>query len=155
MIVARLLSRALQWPSLVLATFVGLALGEAPAATSLVITKALALAPNERVFAYSRVSPDGQYLAYASHVVAPTEGQPKLVQRVVNLAASKVVFSEAGIDGYFATDSRRLVFLSQAGGKSRVAIRNLAAATTTYDVAPSGLGDYFSWGTDGGCPNNC
>ena len=107
--------------------------------------KIYALKPNEGVFAYARISPNGKYLAYASQM--PNLGGRGITQTetVVDLKDQKVLFSEAGIDGYFSNDNERLIFLSFASGGSNVAIRHTSTGQVSRNVAPVRLGDYFSW----------
>src|SRR6185436_5236352 len=42
-------------------------------------------------------------------------------------------------------DNERFIFLSFEGRASSVAIRHQGTGAVTRDVAPVGLGDYFSW----------
>jgi hypothetical protein len=72
------------------------------------------LSANEGVFAYSRISPDGNVLAYASE----TRGGRQRTIRVVDLRTREVVFTEPGIDAYWSTDGTRMIWLSQAGGRT-------------------------------------
>jgi hypothetical protein len=104
-----------------------------------------ALAPQEGVFAYSRISPDGQRLAYASEV-----GERHRTITVVDLPTERVLFREAGIDAYWSRDGQRLIFLSQQDGVARVSIRHQDSGAIARDVAPVNLGDYYSWGVRDG-----
>jgi hypothetical protein len=105
--------------------------------------RAYALAPSEGVFAYSRISTDGKTLAYASET--RSGGALARTITVVDLASGKVVFSQPGIDAYFSNDGRRMIYLaSNPGRASDVAIRH-QSGQITRNVAPAGLGDYFSW----------
>lgn len=106
--------------------------------------RAYALAPSEGVFAYSRISPDGKLLAYASETPSGPNRPPAQTITVVQLASGKVLFTEPGIDAYWSNDGRRMIYLSFAatGG---VAIRHQETGQIARDVAPSQLGDYFSW----------
>ena len=101
------------------------------------------LSANEGVFAYSRISPDGRFLAYASE---PRRGGGSRVINVVDLNDRRVVFSESGIDAYWSNDGTRMIYLSFSGNRSRVSIRHHATGAITRDVAPDSLGDYYSWG---------
>jgi len=103
------------------------------------------LKPGEGVFAYARISPNGRYLAYSSQMPNPSGRGVTQTETIVDLTDEKVVFDEPGIDGYFSNDNDRLIFLSQAGRRSSVTIRHQATGAVTRDVAPVGLGDYFSW----------
>jgi hypothetical protein len=101
-------------------------------------TRVYELKPKEGVFAYARISPDGNTLAYAS------EGSRSNTVTVVDLPTKKVLFTEAGIDAYFSTDGERMIYLSQRSG-ANVTIRNMQTGALTRSVAPVALGDYFSW----------
>jgi hypothetical protein len=104
-------------------------------------TKVYELKPSEGVFAYSRISPDGRFLAYASEGL--TNGR---IATVVELATKKVLYTDRGIDPYFSHDGKRMIYLAQpAGGRSSVVIRHHDTGALTRDVAPTGLGDYYSW----------
>jgi hypothetical protein len=106
-------------------------------------TRVYPLSPGEGVFAYSRISPSGRFLAYASEM-RNAAGLMSTTQTVVDLETQEVIFSEPGIDAYWSLDGGRMIYLSQArqGG---VTIRHHATGALTRDVAPSSLGDYFSW----------
>jgi hypothetical protein len=103
------------------------------------------LSPNEGVFAYSRISPDGNVLAYASE----TRGGRQRTIRVVDLRTREVVFTEPGIDAYWSTDGTRMIWLSQAGG-SNVSVRHHDTGEISRRIAPVALGDYYSWGVRDG-----
>jgi hypothetical protein len=107
--------------------------------------KLFALKSNETVFAYARISPNGRYLAYASQLPIGSSRGVTQTETVVDLKDQKIVFEEAGIDGYFSNDNERMIFLSYARGSSSVAMHNLKTGTVTRNVAPVSLGDYFSW----------
>lgn len=100
----------------------------------------------EGVFAYSRISPDGRYLAYAaeSRDIVSGTGRAQTVT-VVDLADSTVLFRELGIDAYWSLDDERIIYLSFADPTNRVAIWHRVTGAITRDVAPASLGDYFSW----------
>jgi hypothetical protein len=104
--------------------------------------RVLQLKPEEGVFAYARISPDGRTLAYASEYRS-RNGVTQTVT-VVDLKDKKVLFTEAGIDAYWSNDGQRMIYLSFArdGG---VTMRNHVTGKITRDVAPVNLGDYFSW----------
>ena len=127
-----------------LAACSGDAYGNAVEATSAAVDfqRVYPLAPSEGVFAYSRISPDGKTLAYASET--RTGGRLERVVTVVDLATKKVTFTEPGIDAYFSNDNQRMIYLAQ-GGNSSVVIRHQNTGQLTRNVAPVGLGDYFSW----------
>ena len=121
------------------------ALQGARPASGPVFDRVLPLAANEGVFAYARISPDGRFLAYASEMPDPV--QPRVVrttQTVVDLATKQRLFAEPGIDAYWSLDGERIIFLAQ-GGRSSVTIRHHQDGALVRDVAPVGLGDYFSW----------
>ncbi len=122
-------------------------LAAAPA-RAVTFEQVLALSPGEGVFAYARISPDGRTLAYASET-ARGFGVARTVT-VVDLATRRVLFTEPGIDAYWSTDGARMIYLSQSAGRPSVAIRHHATGEITRDVAPVGLGDYFSWARDNG-----
>src|SRR5688572_16741078 len=56
-----------------------------------------ALKTNETVFAYSRISPDGRFLAYASEARRPGRQGPLRTINVVDLSNGSVLFEEPGI----------------------------------------------------------
>jgi WD40-like Beta Propeller Repeat len=105
-------------------------------------TRILGLAPEEGVFAYARISPDGQNLVYASEVNNPAGPGRLRAVTIVDLASRKTLFTERGIDAYWSPDGQRIIY----SGPTSVSIRNFATGEITRDVAPPGLGDYYSWG---------
>ena len=109
------------------------------------------LQPSEGVFAYARISPDGRFLAYASEMPTPNGRGITQTVTVVELETKRVVFTEPGIDAYWSNDGTRMIYLSRGGGRrSSVAIRHHDTGAIARDVAPVGLGDYFSWAVDNG-----
>ena len=108
-------------------------------AASVRYEKVYPLQSGEGVFAYARISPDGRTLAYASMT------SNRMIQTVVDLPASKVLFTDPGIDAYWSLDGRRMIYLAQSGAGGGVTIRHHASGELVRNVAPSGLGDYFSW----------
>lgn len=114
-------------------------------------SRILSLRPEEGVFAYSRISPDGRHLAYASETRRPDDPSA-LVQtvRVVELPRQNLVFSEAGIDAYWSPDGERLIFLSFKDGGRSITIWHKRDGRLSRDVVPPVLGDYYSWGSSGG-----
>lgn len=109
-----------------------------------------ALGPAEGVFAYSRISPNGHYLAYAAEA---REGSTRNLERtvtLVDLRTKKVLFSDAGIDAYFSPDGERMIYYQGGEGRSAVAIRHTRTGAITRNVAPTSLGDYYSWGVRDG-----
>jgi hypothetical protein len=114
------------------------------------MTRVYPLAADEGVFAYARISPDGQLLAYASER-KHTPGQIGVERTVtvVDLRSRNVVFRELGVDAYWSPEGRRLIFLSEKDGLARVSIRRIGG-DIVREVAPVDLGGYFSWGTRNG-----
>ena len=107
--------------------------------------KVFPLKANEGVFAYARISPNGRFLTYASETPSLTGRGITQTETVVDLKDQSVVFSEPGIDGYFSNDNERMIFLSFAPGRSGVTMWHQRTGAVTRNVAPQGLGDYFSW----------
>jgi hypothetical protein len=111
------------------------------------------LKSEEGVFAYARISPDGQTLAYASIMPDPERraaaGLPRqpsrTTQTVVDLKTGNVQFAEAGIDAYWSLDGERMIFLAQSGAGGGVTMRHHPNGELVRNVAPGSLGDYFSW----------
>src|SRR5207244_2534508 len=103
-----------------------------------------ALDPREGVFAYARIAPDGQLLAYASEGRDP-RGRLTRTITVVDLSNHRILFTEPGIDAYWSFDGRRMIYLS-LDGRANVSLRDQRTGAITRDVAPVDLGDYFSWG---------
>jgi len=126
----------------------------APAQTP-TFTRAYPLAPTEGVFAYSRISPDGNYLGYASQMYdtsKPTSyASPENLygprgrmtsQRVtiVDLKTQQVLFTESGIDAYWSLDNERVIYAGPS-----VSIWHRTTGEVARNVAPGNLGDYYSW----------
>lgn len=105
--------------------------------------RAYPLSPGEGVFAYSRISPDGRFLAYASQT-RNAAGSMATMQTVVDLETQEVQFSERGIDAYWSLDGDRMIYLGQ-GRPGGVTIRHQRTGELVRSVAPASLGDYFSW----------
>jgi hypothetical protein len=100
------------------------------------------LKPKEGVFAYARISPDGHTLVYASEKSdARHPNGIKTSETVVDLATKKILFTEEGIDAYWSIDGTRIIY---SGGPS-VSIRDMRNGSIARNVAPPGLGDYYSW----------
>ena len=113
-----------------------LTLGASPARAPK-FERVLPLAPDEGVFAYARISPDGRHLVYAS------EADRDRTVVLVDLKTRKTLFTEPGIDAYFSTQGDRFIYLSETNG---VAIYHMKTGEVTPEIAPERLGDYFSWG---------
>ncbi len=116
----------------------------APAAGP-VFHKVYPLQPQEGVFAYARIAPEGNLLAYASEITESSTRTLKRTVTVVDLAAQKILFTEPGIDAYWSNDGQRMIYLSMQGMGSNVSMRHQSSGEITRGVAPVPLGDYFSW----------
>jgi hypothetical protein len=120
-----------------------------------VFTRAYPLAATEGVFAYSRISPDGNYLAYASMTYDVSRPRPVTPENVygpagtvtnsgtvtvVDLHDGKVLHTERGIDAYWSLDGERIIY----SGPS-VTIWHRATGAIARNVVSGNLGDYYSW----------
>lgn len=106
------------------------------------------VAADEDVFAYGRISPNGRFLVYSSE--RHNTRRPSVSRRIMHVydvANERVVFSEPGIDGYWSPDGAQLIYLSQRYTRA-VSILNIPSMEVRRNVAPTGLGDYYSWGVD-------
>lgn len=113
------------------------------------IERLLRLEPDEGVFAYARVSGDGMHLSYASE--RRVDEQITRTVNFIDLRTRKVLHSEPGLDAYWAPDGRRVVFMSTKNSPlGEVALFDLPTKTVTRNIAPAGLGAYFSWAQVGG-----
>ena len=123
-------------------------LATAPAAAQ-TVTRVHQLEPGEGVFAYSRISPSGRYLAYSAE---RRQGRQTLrTVKVLDLKTGELLFTEPGIDPYWSPDERRIIYLSyQVPAAPSVSVLTLATKAVTRDVAAVELGDYFSWADAGG-----
>lgn len=129
-------------------------MGPGAAAQKPDFTRAYPLAATEGVFAYSRISPDGNYLAYASqafntdrpgvqsreNLYGPAGMVTSQTVTVVDLQTKKVLFTERGIDAYWSLDNERIIY----SGPS-VSIWHRTTGEVSRNVAPGNLGDYYSW----------
>src|SRR5262245_28300979 len=105
------------------------------------------LAPAAGVLAYARSSPDGRTLAYASEAAdRSVRGGIQRTVTVVDLGTRAVIFREPGIDAYWSTDGRRMIFRSSKDGLDRVTIRHHDTGAIVRNVAPPQLGVYYSAG---------
>lgn len=112
-------------------------------------TRILPLRPEEGVFAYARVSPDGSCLSYASEI--RVDGVFQRTVNIVELATRKVLFTEPGLDSYWAPDGEHVVYLHMPKvNETSVCIWNRKDGSVDRDVAPASLGHYFTWGQSGG-----
>jgi hypothetical protein len=115
------------------------------------LTRVLELSPDEGVFAYARISPDGRFLAYASEVavtaIRPTKRSRTL--RVIELSTGRSIFEELGTDPYWSPDGKRLIYKSFALAAPSVSVWSRENGAIARDVAPVSAGDYFSWGRRG------
>ena len=105
----------------------------------------------ERVFAYSRISPDGRLLAYTSERQR-RDGSADRMVKVINIQTKSAVFAESGIDPYWSPAGDRLVFISHASDPPTISIVNIRTRQVRRNIASVELGDYPSWGrsSDGG-----
>src|SRR2546430_17359310 len=79
-------------------------------------TRLLALDPDEGVFAYARISPDGRTLVYASEARNPTRGRNQTqIVTLVDLATQNVLFTERGIDAYWSLEGDRMIYSGEGG----------------------------------------
>ncbi len=134
------------------AVVVGLFCGAAAAAhlEEFQILRVYPLKVGEGVFAYARISPDGNYLAYASETRRTDASDVNQTMTIVNLASRKVLVAEAGIDAYWSADGKRLIYLDQSADAPGVTVRHFPTGAVVRNVAPAILGDYFSWAVRGG-----
>ena len=107
-----------------------------------------ALRDAETVFAYSRISPDGHHLVYASQT-KDSAGETAETITVVSLADGRILFTEPGIDAYWSPNGERMIYLSRRALET-VSIRTHATGAIVRNVAPAALGDYYSWGSRDG-----
>jgi hypothetical protein len=59
---------------------------------------------------------------------------------VVDLRTKQILFTERGIDPYWSLDDERIIYLGQG-----VSIWHRRTGEISRNVAPNGLGDYYSW----------
>ena len=111
------------------------------------LERVLSLRPDQVVFAYSRISPNGEMLAFASE---PRDASAVPVLEVVSLRERRQVFTEAGVDAYWSPDGAHLIFLALGQSPPSVSIRNTSTGEVFRNVVRRDVGDYFSWGTKDG-----
>lgn len=105
------------------------------------------LKAKEGVFAYARISPDGNTLVYASEKRDTRHPNGLgLVETVVDLTTKRILYTENGIDAYWSPDGKKVIYSGEHG----VSVRDVWKRTTAGNVAPPGLGDYYSWATRDG-----
>jgi hypothetical protein len=115
------------------------------------LTRAFPLRSVERVFAYSRISPDGATLAYSSEMPDPAlAGGVTRTIRLVDLASGTILLEEPGIDPYWSPGGDRFIYLSLVGEEPSVTVRRFPLGAVVREVASPELGDYFSWGVRDG-----
>lgn len=112
-----------------------------PPAPSPQYEQVYSLKPKEGVFAYARISPDGKRLAYASQISARPANLRGWTVTVVDLPTQKTLFSGQGIDAYWSTDGKRMIY----SGSEGVTIWNAETGVSSSSPEASSLGDYFSW----------
>ena len=118
------------------------ALSAAPAPPSgPIYTQVYTLRPTEGVFAYARISPDGNRLVYASQLPARPGVSRGWTETLVDLTTKTVLFNESGIDAYWDLDGKRIIYSGDGG----VTVRHVDTGTRAVSPAASGLGDYYSW----------
>ena len=115
-------------------------------AQALKLERVHSLRPEEGVFAYARISPDGRYLVYASQARDPTAVRdvPQMVT-LIDLRSDRILFTERGVDAYWSPDGERMIYSSAGAAGDGVSIRHLGGRVTR-NVVPNNLGDYYSWG---------
>lgn len=123
----------------------------AQATASPSFAKIYPLQPEEGVFAYARISPDGRKLVYASEITDRVTHRLKQTVTLVDLASQTIEFTEPGIDAYWSNDGTRMIYRAISGSDpDRVAIRHDDTGVISRDIAPVDLGDYYSWAVRGG-----
>ena len=96
----------------------------------------------EDVFAYARISPSGEHVAYTSQDLHQTSRMVKIIE----LGTGREVFSVPGLDAYWSPDGKQLVFMRGSPAAETVAILDVNNGAVRGDVAPVQWGDYPSWG---------
>jgi hypothetical protein len=113
----------------------------APPPSGPAYTRVYTLRPTEGVFAYARISPDGNKLVYASQLPARPAAPRIWTETLVDLTTRTVLFNESGIDAYWDLAGRRIIY----SGENGVTVRYVEAGTKVVSPGASGLGDYYSW----------
>lgn len=140
--------------------------GSEAAQSSPSIERLYPLRPQEQIYAYARISPSGNFLAYAAELPADQvaedpqrietvigrDGTPRQVLinteilTVVDLRTRRTLFQSPGVDGYWSNDERRLIFLNLYKRPYHVSLWDRESGEVEERVAPEELGAYFSWG---------
>lgn len=101
-------------------------------------TKIHGLTAREGVFAYSRISPDGSRLVYASNIGREL-AEPQLM--VIHLATGRTLWTGRGVDGWWSPDGARIIY--KVG--DTVMVRNIETGEVFPNPGLERLGDYYSW----------
>ncbi|MDB4915972.1 MAG: hypothetical protein JWM95_3616 [Gemmatimonadetes bacterium] len=109
-----------------------------------------ALRPDESVFAYARIDPSGNVLAYSSEKRDAHDGRYIRKVTVADMRSRQILFTDAGVDAYWSNDGSRMIYYSSA--TRSVNIWQRTTGVVAKDVAPIRLGDYFSWAEINGKP---
>jgi len=105
---------------------------------------------DETAFAYARISPDGRFLAYTTEPKGLSSWISRAV-RVIDVRSGSIEFERAGVDAFWSPDGSKLIYMSQDDPNAPdVAIVDWQSRRVTHDIAPTSLGDYFSWGRSNG-----
>jgi hypothetical protein len=104
---------------------------------------------HEAVFAYARISPNGDALVFSS--IPDSEkmsDQPSYQLKVIDLKSRATLYATRGIDGWWSNSGDRLIYRDQGSPDSDVvSIWHRSTGAVVRNVAPLKFGDYFSWAT--------
>ena len=125
---------------------VGLSAASSLPQSAPIYTQLYALRPAEGVFAYARISPDGNKLVYASQLPARPNAPRMWTETLVDLTSKTVLFNETGIDAYWDLDGKRIIYSGDTG----VTVRHVDSGSKIVSPGAGGLGDYYSWATRDG-----